>query len=48
MKPVFKIQELLAKQLKVEGKAHNEEIVEKLFLEAVATRMANDPIGFFL
>ena len=46
MKPVFKIQDLLAKQLKEQGKAHNEEIVEKLFREAIATRMAEDPEFF--
>lgn len=46
MKPVFKIQDLLAKQLKAEGKAHNEEFVEKLFREAIATRMAEDPEFF--
>ncbi|MBM25795.1 MAG: hypothetical protein CL760_08960 [Chloroflexi bacterium] len=46
MKPVFKIQDLLAKQLKAQGKAHNEETVEKLFREAISTRMAEDPEFF--
>lgn len=46
MKPVFKIQDLLANQLKAQGKAHNKEIVEKLFREAISTRMAEDPEFF--